>query len=216
MKRLISIIFTTLFIYFSAAAQYSNSENTYSQYSSIDIKNISLNDTTNPALQTELLLNEKYKGGPENALLSLLVPGLGDYFVKDHREMLIKPYIKTAATLGLIGLGILASNKRHQEPMMSVKYKTERYDSNNDGKINYEDATHIIEVPIVIGTETKNWLFSNDAELFFIAGTILWIADVVWVLGQGSENEKYKQLSKYNLGIKSNNGFTGFSLSYKF
>ncbi|MFO7969219.1 MAG: hypothetical protein R6U15_03790 [Candidatus Izemoplasmatales bacterium] len=167
-------------------------------------------------LQPKIIVNGIKKGGSKNAYLSMLVPGLGDYFVKDHREMIIKPYIRTISTLGLIGLGIYAGKERSQEPMMSVKYKTERYDSNNDGVINYNDITRTVEVPILIGTETKNWLFPNDAEVFYISGAILWIADIVWVFAKGSENEKLKMFSNYSFDVKSHNGFTGFNLSYKF
>ncbi|MCK5343000.1 MAG: hypothetical protein KAR20_06330, partial [Candidatus Heimdallarchaeota archaeon] len=53
------------------------------------------------------------KGGPYNALLSVIMPGLGDYFVADHRLMHFKPYFRTISSLGLIGLGIYAGNQRY-------------------------------------------------------------------------------------------------------
>ena len=174
------------------------------------------NITIAQKLQPKIIVNGIKKGGSKNAYLSMLIPGLGDYFVKNHKDMIIKPYLRTISTLGLVGLGVYALNERHQEPIMSVKYRTERYDSNNDGEITYEDGTRSIEVPILIGTQTKNWLFSNDAEVFLISGAVLWIADVIWVYSKGLENEKLKMFSNYSFNINSNNGFTGFSLSYKF
>jgi len=41
-------------------------------------------------------------GGPGNAFFSILMPGLGDYFVADHRLMHFKPYLRTISSLGLI------------------------------------------------------------------------------------------------------------------
>ena len=54
------------------------------------------------------------RGGPTNALLSVIMPGLGDYFVADHRLMHFKPYFRTISSLGLIGLGIYAGNQRYR------------------------------------------------------------------------------------------------------
>ena len=131
-----------------------------------------------------------HNGGPVNALYSILIPGLGDYFVKDSRSMIIKPYMRTISTLGLVGLGIIASQKREMVPIMSVRYINVRYDSNNDGAIDGRDNLRYTEVPIVIGKERKVWLFENDAEVFFITGIIMWGADVIWVFAKGTENEK--------------------------
>jgi len=46
--------------------------------------------------------NQLMYGGPSNLLLSLLVPGLGDYFVADRKQMKVKPYQKTAFTYGML------------------------------------------------------------------------------------------------------------------
>jgi len=58
------------------------------------------------------------KGGPSNALLSLLVPGLGDYFVADHRKMKIKPWTRTITSYAFVGMG-LASLRNRQHSLQS-------------------------------------------------------------------------------------------------
>lgn len=152
-------------------------------------------------LQPKIIVNGIKKGGPKNAYLSMLVPGLGDYFVKDHRKMIIKPYIRTAATLGLVVTGIIANEKREEIEIWSYT-PTSRW-----------DLTPKISL---IGTETKYWLFENDTEFLLAAGIALWVADIIWVYAKGLENEKFKMFSNYSFNINANKGITNFSLSYKF
>ncbi len=167
-------------------------------------------------LQPKIVVNGIKKGGSKNALYSMLVPGLGDYFVKDSKSMIFKPYLRTVSTLGLIGLGVVANQNRETVPIMSIKFVTERYDSNNDGYINNRDDTRTVEKPIIIGQETKYWLFPNDKELFLISGITLWVADVIWVFVKGAENEKLKMFSNYSFNANVSNVITNFSLSFKF
>ena len=167
-------------------------------------------------LQPKIVVNGIQKGGSINALYSILVPGLGDYFVKDSKSMVFKPYMRTISTLGLIGLGITAKQNREIHSIMSVEFVLERYDSDNDGDIDRQDATRTVEKPIIIGQETKYWLFPNDKELFLISGITLWVADVIWVFVKGAENEKLKMFSNYSFNANVSNGITNFSLSFKF
>jgi len=167
-------------------------------------------------LQPKIIVNGIQKGGSKNALYSVLFPGLGDYFVKDSKSMIFKPYMRTVTTLGLIGLGVIADQNRTKNDIMSIKFVTERYDSNNDGFINNNDATRTVEDPIKIGVETEYWLFPNDKELFMISGITLWVADVIWVFVKGAENEKLKIYSNYSFNASVSNGITNFSLSFKF
>jgi len=52
------------------------------------------------------------KAGPAAALLSLAVPGLGDYLVADHQGMIIKPYLRTVSALGGMALGVAGLKNR--------------------------------------------------------------------------------------------------------
>jgi hypothetical protein len=61
------------------------------------------------------------KGGPSNLFLSLLVPGLGDYYVRDKRSktQALRPYWTIALlSYGLVGSGIYFNellNKKYSE-----------------------------------------------------------------------------------------------------
>lgn len=151
-------------------------------------------------LQPKIVVNGIKKGGPKNALYSILIPGLGDYFVKDHKDMIIKPYYRTLFTLGTVGLGVMALQNREMVPMYSEKY---------------DRATNSMKT-IVIGTERKNWLFENDAEIFLATGIAMWIGDIVWVYAKGSENEKLKMFSNFSLNGYTQSGYTNLSLTYTF
>ncbi len=153
-------------------------------------------------LQPKIIVNGIKKGGTKNVFLSMLLPGLGDYFVQDHRKMILKPYLRTASTLGLITMGIIAKEKRYEEEVWG--WVTNPYNRNIEPKWSY------------LGYETNYWLFENDTEFLLAAGITLWITDIIWVYAKGLENEKLKMFSNYSFNINSNNGFTGFSLSYKF
>ena len=161
-------------------------------------------------LQPKIVVNGVQKGGSKNALYSILVPGLGDYFVKDSKKMVFKPYLRTVSTLGLVGLGIIAGQKRYKEYIWG--WNTYGQYERNHGNWEYIQTTEWY----VIGYETKNWLFENDAEVFLIAGITLWVADVIWVFVKGTENEKLKMFSNYSFNANVSNGITNLSLSFKF
>ena len=131
-------------------------------------------------------------GGPSNAYLSLLVPGLGDYFVADHRNMKFKPYLRTLSSYGLIAMGIIASNYR--TPV--TKWVPAFWKSTSTG-YKYIDG-HYEELG------DYNYLyFRNDAELFIAAGLSIWAIDILWVAAKGSKNKKYKGHRKILEDIQS-------------
>jgi len=132
-------------------------------------------------------------GGPSNAFMSAVVPGLGGYFVEENK---LRPAITTAVTLGLISYGIY-------QKTVENKYYT-------DYKESYE-------------MDEKETLFSkanNAHHKYFIAtrlGAALWIADIAWVAHRGSRNMKEKQLLKQSSsesGLKLNHHSGGVQLGY--
>ncbi|MFO7969217.1 MAG: hypothetical protein R6U15_03780 [Candidatus Izemoplasmatales bacterium] len=155
-------------------------------------------------LQPKIIVNGIKKGGAKNAYLSMLIPGLGDYFVKDHRDMILKPYIRTATVLGLVASSIVANYNREKVDTYGWSQSYRGWNTSND------------PIWAVIGYDYNYWLFENDAEILLAAGISLWVADIIWVYAKGLENEKFKMFSNYSFDVKSHNGFTGFSLSYKF
>lgn len=148
-------------------------------------------------------------GGPSNAIFSVIMPGLGDYFVADHRLMHFKPYLRTISSLGLIGLGIYAGNQRYRAEgqyiaVLAVHYlqggSPERY------KEIYEEG------------DLQYWLFKGDRELFISLGAAIWLADIVWVLAKGTNNKNFlKELqrgSDISLGYHKGNVNLKYSVTF--
>jgi hypothetical protein len=121
-------------------------------------------------------------GGPGNAVYSLLMPGLGDYFVADHRMMRFKPYLRTLSSLGLIGLGIYAGEQRWQQEgewVSVLKADHWRFTGDDRFRMVYYEG------------EMQYWLFKGDKEVFIAMGAVIWAYDFIWVLVRGSNNKKF-------------------------
>ena len=164
-------------------------------------------------LKPRIIIDGIKYGGPRNAYLSMLIPGLGDYFVKDTKRMIIKPYMRTVATLGLIGLGVTAAITREKVPIYSLIYNSSyRFhdDTNGDGVFNDSDRW----VEQCQGYKYKNWLFPNDKDIFFISGITLWAADVIWVMVKGSENRKIQRFSNYSMTPIEGGASMKYSLNF--
>jgi hypothetical protein len=132
-------------------------------------------------------------GGPRNALLSLLVPGLGDYFVANHRIMVFKPYLRTLSSLGLIALGIYAGNQRYRaEGEYQLFLKPDEW--------RYEGLDRFFEK--YVEGEMQYYWFKGDQELFIALGATLWLTDVVWVLAKGSNNQKFIRSARKGSGLQ--------------
>jgi len=146
-------------------------------------------------------------GGPCFTILSFILPGLGDYFVADHRLMTFKPYLRTLSSLGLIGLGIYAGNQRYHAEgyyrnVLDVNYL--QGDSPKVYKEVYEEG------------DLQYWLFKGDRELFISLGAAIWLGDIVWVLAKGTNNsiflKEQKKGSNFSLGYHKGD----ISLQYSF
>ena len=125
----------------------------------------------NDFLETDLL---KYNGtgGSSNALLSLLVPGLGDHRVSYGRR---KGIGIALSTYGLIGAGVglkLYSNSEYKK---------------------YHSATE----QLAMDDHYQNANFSNQAFYACVgAGAIIWISDIIWVWSKGAKNKKAQKVYK--------------------
>jgi len=147
-----------------------------------------------------LFVNGKSKqfnntGGPGNAWLSLLIPGLGDYFVADQNMMTFKPYMRTLSSLGLIGLGLYAGSQRTYEIEVRRYIKPDAYRFQGDDRFKIKE---------VEGDPINCW-FKGDKEILLIAGATIWAADILWVLAKGTNNDKF---------LKSSSGGSDFKLGY--
>ncbi len=131
------------------------------------------------------------KGGPSNALLSLLVPGLGDYFVADHRKMRIKPWTRTITSYAFVGMGLASyKNRQHFPEVIGEPGYYPKYIMLDNGKhIWIEEWRDDI---ILDPAYTEYWLFKYDAEVFLGVGLCVWLVDIIWVTRQGIRNNKIK------------------------
>lgn len=107
------------------------------------------------------------KGGPKNALWSLLLPGLGDLKVRNgyHYEWI------TTTTFVLLGTGAL----------FYIKANNELSDYNNRVPNTLSDHQQLFN---------RARTSSRLAYGFFIAGGAVWIADVVGVYLRGLKNKR--------------------------
>jgi len=148
-------------------------------------------------------------GGPRNALLSLILPGLGDYFVADHKMMTFKPYMRTLSSLGLIGLGIYAGNQRY---FAEGYYRT----------VETVVGTYYQQFPadkykeVYMEGDLQYWLFKGDKEVFISLGAAIWFADIIWVLAKGSNNEKFLKASTKGSDFKLGYHQGNVSLNYSY
>ncbi len=144
-------------------------------------------------------------GGPGNALFSLILPGLGDYFVADQRMMRFKPYLRTATSLGLIGLGIYAGNQLYRaegEYIQVLRADFWRRTGDDRFKIVYQEG------------DIQYWWFKGDKELFISMGAAVWAFDVIWVLIRGSNNKRF--LKELNRGSEITIGYYQGDISLKY
>jgi hypothetical protein len=141
----------------------------------------------------------KIKGGPSNAFLSLLVPGLGDYYVDlDKEKQLFEPYYITVATYGMLLLG--------------YSYKVESNKSYDE----YHNATDQT-------TMDRAYDAANQANHTFIIctsiGATIWAADIAWVAYKGFKNRKEQRAGfaykKYETQYYASYIPNGFQFNFK-
>ena len=143
--------------------------------------------------KNSLVKVKTYDGGA-NALLSLLIPGLGDHRVS-HGER--KGIGIAISTYGLIGAGVglkLYSNSEYE------KYHKATIQSEMD--IHYRKANY------------ANLAFYGS---IIVAG-VIWLSDIIWVAVKGTKNTKHKAYRRSYLGAYYNPNYKemGLSYSYKF
>jgi hypothetical protein len=135
--------------------------------------------------------------GPSNALLSVIVPGLGGYFVEKNK---IRAAATTVTTIGLIAYGV------------SQKLKSDKYYSD------YNLSKKSVEIQ-------QLYTNANNAQHRFYISTCtavgIWAMDILWVTYKGLRNKeeaenRYKTLKKDGLELNySNNGLQlGYHITF--
>lgn len=116
-------------------------------------------------------------GGPANALLSALLPGVGSIFVQPTRKIGLRPLI-TAAYGGLLIYGLV---QRSQSREAFNRYGSGLSESD------YTDANQ----------RHHRYLLTTRAA------AVLWLSDVVYTFLKGQKNEQQKRISLQRVAIDS-------------
>lgn len=127
-------------------------------------------------------------GGPDNAILSAILPGFGDHFVNEKDR--VTPYLITAAFLasGYLAYSSMVSANDYYEKYQNARVQTEMDNF-------YSKAT-----------EAK-----SQHQIYFGVASAIWLFDVIHVAAKGSKNmrktsskaSKVKLLPIYNQYKKS-------------
>jgi hypothetical protein len=133
-------------------------------------------------------------GGPANALLSALVPGLGSILVQPNRKIGWRPVI-TATYGGLLAYGLVQRSRSKQA------YQTyETQTSEQQAEPYYNQATQ----------HHHRYLVATRVA------AVVWAADVAYVVLKGMKNRKQKRVSVRNVvaGWVGNTSTLGFSMRF--
>lgn len=104
-------------------------------------------------------------GGPSNAFLSLIIPGLGGYFVDKNK---LRSVLTTVSATGLMGYGIY-------EKVQAQKFYQDYNDSQNSSEI----------VSLYNTANSHNHKFYTAATI--AAG--IWTIDIIYVIIKGAKNK---------------------------
>ena len=164
-----------------------------SSYDAASLNNDPNNEQNNQPLEYDgnkySLKAPRIPGGPENAFLSVLLPGFGDHFVNEKDR--VTPYFVTAAFLAS---GYMAYSTMNAANDFFDKYLNTRSQSEmNDF---YDKAI-------------QN---RNQHQVFFGIASAIWLFDVIHVASKGSKNVRKTSnktgavswIPKYNQFKKSN------------
>jgi len=137
------------------------------------------------------------RGGPANALKSLIVPGLGDYYVYGKKGN--PAFLITIAAYGCVGYGVynlLQANNTYSQ---------------------YEKATHQTDIDNYFNQATQQ---RSTGTTFVTIGAVIWGADVLNVLLKGITNQHVKnsgpKSAKLDWNLNVSPYGPGFNLTYKF
>jgi hypothetical protein len=156
--------------------------------------------------------NQVMYGGPSNLMLSMIVPGLGDYFVADRKQMKIKPYQKTVFTYGMLGLSLAASlSREYIPPVMAPPGLYWTLGPDGVKQYEYKDEWWVKEAE-----STDYWLFPYDSEVFLGVGIAVWITDIIWVARKGVQNNKIRNSIMDHISLVPSNKGVFFTFAYEF
>ena len=129
----------------------------------------------------------KYRGGPANMFLSLLVPGLGDKYVSGKSGA-----DRTLTTYGLIAGGLAC--KFYSD----YQYK------------NYSNATLQSEMDTYYSSANK---YNKLYYVLTASGIAYWIYDIIWVAVKGFKNKRIQRAHTSNFDMHYDPVINGLAVS---
>ena len=123
----------------------------------------------------------KIKGGPENAILSMILPGWGDHYVNKVNKSV--PYLVSLAFLGVAGYGVYQ------------KTQSDKFYNSYKAAITQNDMDN-------------QYKLASDANQTFLVcaggAALIWVIDVISVISKGSKNARIsKQKNSRALSFES-------------
>ena len=138
-------------------------------------------------------------GGPSNAFLSMLLPGLGDVFVNNPgREVTIKPIYVTACYAASVLLALHAN-----------QLSRENYDAYLSSGVQDE-----MDTAYQLAED-----YRAEARFYSALAGLIWASDVIRVAVKGSMNNREMERSaqaRLQLGLGKVNQHTTVGLTYRF
>ncbi|GAB4027960.1 hypothetical protein [Spirosoma gilvum] len=129
-------------------------------------------------------------GGPANALVSAVLPGLGNIFVQPNHKVGLRPLI-TVAYAGLLVYGLVQRNRSQQQLAIYQNQLSESV---------YDDANQ----------------FHHQYLLATRAAALVWAADVVYTFLKGRKNQRERLGIPYRIVVNyvSRTPVVGLQLSF--
>jgi hypothetical protein len=130
-------------------------------------------------------------GGPANAMLSIMVPGLGDFFVHNSK---VRPLATGIGTLGLFTFALISKAQ-------SDKYYADYLEGKDVNNLitYYDRANH---------AHHRSYVASRVA-------LAVWASDVIWVTWKGSQNVKEHRAKLQGGSVTLNYGNDGWQVGYR-
>lgn len=129
-------------------------------------------------------------GGPANALLSALLPGVGTIFVQPARKIGARPLI----SVGYVGLLAYGLGQRSRSRAAYDRYET------GFGEADYQDANQ----------RHHRYLVATRAA------AALWLADVAYTFWKGRQNSQQRRLSVERVAVNFTKNAPGLGFELRF
>lgn len=154
------------------------------------------------------LIRVHTNNGPQNAWRSFLVPGWGDKYVEDDGRFV---WWKTAASYGLVGLGVMFLTTTIKTIEPGLTYDSVWVDVSDDPS--QREGWWIHTNPRYTNIEHEN-KYTGLGIACTIVGAAVWVSDIIHVWVKGSNNKKEAETRVGRLSFAYNAKYDAPELVY--